>query len=290
MNTPTKNSRYAKEALPNHYLHSYHAGNIGDVWKHLILVDLLVTLQQDPAPIRFLDAYAGAGSYRLNSTGEWTEGIGALLTRYPELGVSHPLIERFLTEIQTTFREHRTYHGSPCIMQQLLRVEDSLELNELADPIREELGRQITSPRCKLHATEGAEVLRAFAAGLGCHRGCALIDPPWHRKEDWISIPRACIQAIQAAPQLTLALWFPIKSYTRVNSMKKLLEQEGVRGAFLELITTKLSRTGNRLNGSGVFLVNAPRQVLVEAGALAAIVGPACATHEGYWEFHVTES
>ena len=47
------------------YRHAFHAGNVGDVLKHVVLVTLLDRLLGQPATLFFLDTHAGRGSYDL---------------------------------------------------------------------------------------------------------------------------------------------------------------------------------------------------------------------------------
>ncbi len=48
------------------YRHGFHAGNFADVFKHALLTRALVYLTKKPAPLRFIDTHAGAGSYDLD--------------------------------------------------------------------------------------------------------------------------------------------------------------------------------------------------------------------------------
>ena len=58
------------------YRHAYHAGNHGDVLKHIVLARVLEHLKKKEKPFRVLDLYAGIGLYDLRAdeamkTGEW---------------------------------------------------------------------------------------------------------------------------------------------------------------------------------------------------------------------------
>jgi hypothetical protein len=59
------------------YSHRFHAGNVGDVWKHCVLVAVLRRIA-GAGRVAYLDTHAGEGRYALGPTGEWTEGIGRL--------------------------------------------------------------------------------------------------------------------------------------------------------------------------------------------------------------------
>src|SRR5580765_782598 len=67
-------SRYRPDAAPD-YSHRHHAGNVGDVWKHCALVEIL---RAATGRVAYVESHAGEGRYPLGPTGEWTEGIGRL--------------------------------------------------------------------------------------------------------------------------------------------------------------------------------------------------------------------
>ena len=79
------------------YRHAFHAGNHGDVLKHVVLTRLFQHLNRKDKPYRVVDAYAGAGIYALDGveagkTGEWQSGIGKLAEPFaPEI---EPVLDR----------------------------------------------------------------------------------------------------------------------------------------------------------------------------------------------------
>src|SRR5262245_7390477 len=70
-------SRYAPDGTPD-YSHRFHAGNVGDVWKHCVLVEVRRRVAAQPGRVAYLESHAGEGSYPLGPTGEWSEGLGRL--------------------------------------------------------------------------------------------------------------------------------------------------------------------------------------------------------------------
>ena len=65
------------------YRHAFHAGNHGDVLKHIVLARALSLLIAKNKPLAVLDAHAGVGRYDLSGvqatkTGEWQSGIAKL--------------------------------------------------------------------------------------------------------------------------------------------------------------------------------------------------------------------
>lgn len=84
------------------YRHAYHAGNLGDVFKHVVLVTALDHLSKKPAPYFYLDTHSGRGNYPLGEpeaqrAGEFRTGI-ALALQSP---APPPIIERYLSLIRT---------------------------------------------------------------------------------------------------------------------------------------------------------------------------------------------
>ncbi|MCK7583364.1 MAG: hypothetical protein MZV65_52715 [Chromatiales bacterium] len=47
------------------YRHRFHAGNVADVFKHLVLLELLERLRAKDSPFCVIDSHAGSGLYRL---------------------------------------------------------------------------------------------------------------------------------------------------------------------------------------------------------------------------------
>jgi len=70
------------------YDHSRHAGNAGDLWKHLILAEVAGRLFEAGTIRVYVESHAGSPEYVLKPGGEWEDGIGRLwphredLTRY----------------------------------------------------------------------------------------------------------------------------------------------------------------------------------------------------------------
>ena len=54
-------SRYQPEAMPD-YGHRFHAGNVGDVWKHCALVVVLRHVAAAAARVAYVETHAGEGS------------------------------------------------------------------------------------------------------------------------------------------------------------------------------------------------------------------------------------
>src|SRR5262249_55370759 len=86
------------------YCHVFHAGNFADVYKHTVLVRVLLHLRLKPTAFRVIDTHAGAGRYDLHGSeatrgGEWHQGI-ARIWRAREGRAVHDLIRPYLDVVE----------------------------------------------------------------------------------------------------------------------------------------------------------------------------------------------
>lgn len=272
------------------YHHHFHAGNVGDVWKHSILFSLLSQMTQSDTPIHALECHSGSGRYVLASTGEWTEGIGRLCTA--DLNGAPQALRRYvdlITDAGFAPPSKRVYLGSPLLMGALLRVTDRLDCYELDASAAQNLRHYVGDDgRFTVHQEDGIAAMLRFASQPHDAQCLVHIDPPWNEKRDWQEIPAAMVKAQALMPSAIFALWYPIKSYTRVAAMLKQLQAARLSAVALDLITTPLEHRRNRLNGSGMLVVNAPHAVIADAAAMAVYIARACSTHNGYYQLQVT--
>ena len=126
------------------YRHAYHAGNFGDVLKHVTLIAALEHLARKEAPYFYLDTHAGRGNYpvaaaEMQRAGEYRDGIMRLI----EAAGPPPAVARYLDLVRELGYEEGhllAYPGSPRIAVSLLRGSDRAALCELepreADALR----------------------------------------------------------------------------------------------------------------------------------------------------------
>ena len=57
------------------YDHSRKAGNLGDVWKHNVLVALVDAMPGNIESFRYVEGHAGAPIHNLTDGGEWVRGV-----------------------------------------------------------------------------------------------------------------------------------------------------------------------------------------------------------------------
>lgn len=288
---PSPPSRYRAEG-PADYSHRFHAGNVGDVWKHCILVEVLRRASADGASVVYVESHAGEGDYALGPTGEWSEGIGRLWSEDDTRG-GDDAVTRYRAlcrRLGAGEARPERYPGSPLLAAAVLGEGARLRLSE-RDPdaterLRETLG---SDPRVAIACDDGLAALPAAVRDAEAGGGgvVALIDPPFTQKPDWIAVPDALIDAAKASTSATLLLWYPVKSLTRPNAMIARLKAAGVAGTVAELVTTPLEHQRQRLNGSGMILVRPPEGALESIAAAAPVLGSRCATRAGVWSLRM---
>jgi 23S rRNA (adenine2030-N6)-methyltransferase len=286
-----EHSRYRPESEPD-YSHRFHAGNIGDVWKHCVLVEVLRRAAASARHVTFIDTHAGEASYRLGPTGEWSEGVGRLWTD-DSLVTGDDAVARYLAlcrRLGSGVARPELYPGSPALARAVLGADAQLALWERDSTTAESLRANL---RGDAHARiEEADGLSVLAGAVGAAESAedeviVLIDPPWTQKSDWTVVPDALARAFAASSHASFLLWYPVKSLTRPNAMFARLAAAGVPATIAELITTPLEHQRQRLNGSGVLLVRPPGGLTATIAAAAPVIGERCATRAGTWSFRM---
>jgi 23S rRNA (adenine2030-N6)-methyltransferase len=281
---PSPPSRYRAEG-PADYRHRFHAGNVGDVWKHCVLVEVLRRARTARADVTYVESHAGAGRYALGPTGEWTEGVGRVWSG----GSADDAIGRYVTfcrALGAGEARPESYPGSPLLAHAVLRGSGKLRLWEQDQETAEQLRAAFAGDGdVAVTVEDGLPALLPAvrdAEASGRHV-VALVDPPFTQKPDWITVPDALIAAANATQHATLLLWYPLKSLTRPNAMIARLKAAGVSATVAELVTTPLEHQRQRLNGSGMILVRPPDGALEIIAAAAPVLGGRCATRPGVW-------
>jgi 23S rRNA (adenine2030-N6)-methyltransferase len=255
------------------YRHAFHAGNFGDVLKHVVLVGLLDKLAQKDKPFFFLDTHAGRGRYDL-------EGESARKSSEAKAGIHRlaaaaglpPLAARYVELVHRFDPANagaiRYYPGSPCLAALVMRPDDRAALCELAPreagELRHEFGRD---PRFAVHLRDGYESLRALLPPKE-RRGLVLIDPPYEAQEQELAtVADALVTAQRRWPQGVFAAWYPIKRSAVTNAFLATLASRGVTRMLVAEMTVHPADSTIGLNGSGMVLLNPPWQLDAELSA-----------------------
>jgi 23S rRNA (adenine2030-N6)-methyltransferase len=249
------------------YQHIYHAGNLADVHKHVMLAATLAYLTRKDKPLSYIETHAGRGLYRLDApeaakTGEAAAGIGRAEAL---IRAEHPY-RRVLAELRLRHGPS-AYPGSPLVAALLLRPSDRLRLAELH--------RQEFAALDQVMRPFGAEVRRedglAFALAATPpepRRGLMLIDPSYEVKADYAAMP-ALVGKLHAKWNVgVLMLWYPVLAGGAQSQMVAALDALGLPKALRHEVRFPPARAGHGMIGSGIYLVNAPFGTAGEAAGI----------------------
>lgn len=239
------------------YRHLFHAGNVADVFKHLVLLQVLERLRLKETPFCVIDTHAGSGLYRLRAPGEFEQGIGRLWAErqnWPELSAYFALLASF---------NHAglvLYPGSPLIIRELLRSQDRAILIERNPD-------EAAALRDNLRSSHGITINEAdaWAALKGLvppkeNRGLVFVDPPYESPDEFSQVTRALRMLLPRWRNGQYLVWYPIKARQPVEALHAEVRALSSEALAVELLTLP-EDVPQRLNGSGVILINPPWKI-----------------------------
>lgn len=262
------------------YRHIYHAGNFGDVLKHITLLLCLEYLQRKDGALCMLDTHGGAGLYDLASdeagkTGEWERGIGMLKDRTDAPADVALYLDAIRADLQAG-----EYPGSPLIIARRLRAQDRLIAAELHEETFLALSA-LMRPRKAVHVAhmDAYECARANIPPKE-RRGLVLIDPPFEEKDEFETLARQMGEWKKRWPTGVYMLWYPIKARLPVEALREAARAAALpRTWFVE--TLVFPRThALKFNGCGLILFNAPYTVPERVEALLPWLRQAMGLHD----------
>lgn len=244
------------------YRHIYHAGNFADVFKHVVLVQLLRALQRKDAPLFVLDTHAGIGRYDLaadeaQKNREFAAGVQRTLecVEPPEAVAEYLDLVRAENADDETLRH---YPGSPRLIRALLRPQDRLALTELHPADFAALKTLFAGDRqVAVHRQDAYQGLKAFLPPRE-RRGLVLIDPPYELKDEYARVA-AGLQAAHARwPTGVYAVWYPILSRSLVTRFHDAVTATGIRRILCTELRIGADTGRSAFVGSGLLIVNPP--------------------------------
>ena len=252
------------------YRHAFHAGNHGDVLKHVVLLGLCGALARKPAPLFALDTHAGRGLYALDAeasrrTGEALSGVERLLAG-PGL---EPLVERYLVAVTACRQAHGAlvYPGSPWLLAHALRPQDRIACCELQDEEATALKAVFRGDRrVAVHHRDGYSAIGALlpptVEGQRFGRGLVLVDPPYEAQLAEFETARTALRTgLERWPQACYALWYPIKQGRVLQPFYRRAATLEAKSALLVELLVRPDDSPLRMNGSGLLVLNPPYQL-----------------------------
>lgn len=249
------------------YRHAYHAGNFGDVLKHVILTLGIEHLKRKPAPFRVIDTHAGVGLYELDQgpaekTGEWRQGIGRILgpDAEPLPEDVAELLAPYLAAVaaENAPGELRKYPGSPRLARTLIRAQDRLIVNELhpqdGAALKELFARDAQT---KVLQLDGWMALKSLLPPKE-RRGVVLIDPPFEEPGELDRLARGLREAGNRFPTGIYLLWYPIKDPQVIAKFHEAVIALKLPKLLVAELMIRHPHDVSRLNGTGVVVFNPP--------------------------------
>lgn len=275
------------------YRHVFHAGNLGDVLKHLGLLATLRASTRKPAPLTYLESHAGAGSYALNDDApapEYRTGIERLWQVRGTL--TDPLLVDYLQLVQTAQSRGvpgtgdapadlaadvalRRYPGSPWFARACLRPEDDCWLAELHPSDYPRLVDLLRDrPHSHVERMDGHAMLRAQLPPRS-RRGVVLIDPAYELDDEADKVIATLAGALRKFAHGVYLVWAPLRGKAEPSRMERALVGLGPT-KLLRVAFTPRVHPGVQVPalGSVLWLVNPPYLVDATLGAAFTACAP----------------
>lgn len=240
------------------YRHSFHAGNSADVVKHSLLIALVQALQIKQGPMTLIDTHAGCGLYDLGGaeaqrTGEAAHGV------LQALAAPNPLLDDYRAAVQAVNAgaEPKLYPGSPRILAQLLRPQDTLILNEKHPEDAHTLRAAMRDTSAAVHQRDAYELWLAMVPPR-TPRGIVVVDPPYEQQDERTRITATLAAAYRKWAHGVTVIWFPLKERPAHAQWKHKLRGLGLP-KFLSIEHWLYDEDQPGIyNGAGLFIVNPP--------------------------------
>ena len=240
------------------YRHSFHAGNSADVVKHSLLIALVQALQQKQSALTLIDTHAGCGLYDLGGeqaqrTGECMQGV---LRAFAD---TNPMLNDYRAAVRAVNvgAEPHLYPGSPRFLEQLLRPQDFLILNEKHPEDAQTLRGVMRHTSAALHERDAYELWLAMLPPRTA-RGVVVVDPPYEQPDERERITATLAAACRKWAHGVTVIWYPLKDRATHVRWNEHLRKLGI---------PKLLRVDHWLydsdqpgiyNGAGLYIVNPP--------------------------------
>lgn len=248
------------------YRHIYHAGNFADVIKHLTIKAVLEKLLENTQKISVLDAFAGIGSYNLNS-------LEALKTKEADFGIKKlfqhnrdapSLIKGFIKLVEdiNCNNELNLYPGSPLIISKLLRIEDEMiasELHPLDFKVLESLF--INDERVKVKNIDAYKAIKLLLP-FNNSQELILLDPAFEDTKEFIYLEEAVKLIYRNSSNAVTVIWYPIKNQSTIENLftniKSIIKHKTLKIEFCLNDPIYLSLKGTGLTKTGLIIINPP--------------------------------
>jgi 23S rRNA (adenine2030-N6)-methyltransferase len=245
------------------YRHAFHAGNHGDVLKHIVMARALFLMIAKDKPLAVLDAHAGVGRYDLSGvqatkTGEWQSGIAKLDDDFaPDVeAVLEPY--RSILAAMNLDGDGRYYPGSPEIVSRMMRATDRLIANELHPIDTKELAANYASKKNVF--VKQLDYLQAIKSELPFRerRGLVLVDPPFEALNETLRTAEALQFGYRRMATATFMIWYPVTTDEFAAQFVDTMKALQIPNMLWCELRIKAAFAQGGLSGSGLIIINPP--------------------------------
>lgn len=240
------------------YRHSFHAGNSADVVKHSLLIALVRALQLKDSALTLIDTHAGCGLYDLggDEARRTGEANGGVLRAFAD---HNPLLDDYRAGVLAVNEEPapRLYPGSPRILAQLLRTQDSLILNEKHPEDANALRAAMRGTPAAVHERDAYELWLALLP-TRTPRGVVVVDPPYEQTDERARITATLAAAHRKWAHGVTVIWYPLKDRAAHLRWKDKLRRLGIPKFLSVEHWLYDSDQPGIYNGAGLFIINPP--------------------------------
>jgi 23S rRNA (adenine2030-N6)-methyltransferase len=140
----------------------------------------------------------------------------------------------------------------------LLRSQDRLIACELHEEDAGVLRRTMRNVKnAAVHFRDGYGAIRAFVPPAE-KRGLVLIDPPYEQPDEFTRLVDVVKEAHQRWPQGIIMMWYPVKERPNLWRFHEALTHAGIPKQLMAEFIYQDELRADRLNGSGLILINPP--------------------------------
>ncbi|WP_018700634.1 23S rRNA (adenine(2030)-N(6))-methyltransferase RlmJ [Amorphus coralli] len=256
------------------YRHAYHAGNVGDVLKHVVVARIVRYLQNKPAAFRVIDTHAGIGLYDLtgdeaSKTGEAERGVARVLSAEAPEAVAELIAPwRDVVEAENPDGALLVYPGSPWLVRALLRPQDRLTAVELHPTDAETLKALFAGDvQVRTVALDGWLALNAFVPPKE-RRGLVVVDPAFEVPGEIARLGKGLAEAWRKWPTGVYCGWYPVKVGDETDEIEAILAAAGIDRRLMAEITVQAPDADGPMAGCGLAILNPPYTLADELEAL----------------------
>lgn len=273
------------------YQHEYHAGNHGDILKHICIISILESLCKKEKPFTVVDTHSGAGRFsleddRLKKTGEAENGVIRLMDSIKRFDSVPESVQKYI-DFENPYLDNNLYAGSPEIERSFLRKGDVGHFIEMHPTALASLEKNINLPlldgsekkmsgKAVIHKGDSYRTVAGLVPPL-VKRGLVLCDPSYEDCSDYYQVVDTLKIVHKKWNTAIIALWYPILERKKNETSQMLCELEDFAKLGLNPCETKkfeltiydpenipkeMSREdGSHMIGSGMFIINPPWQL-----------------------------